>query len=139
MSAQRSATQGEDFTLLFLNLFLNIFRKNQLEDSSHKRLNKKQLGKKGKREIKTHESQPLNQSDMNLESIVVRIVKEGCNQTHCRYHQAFSKSMIFRLSLMCSTFLLPGFILIGKLIDIFILVRLPSLASSFQPCTRHKT
>lgn len=31
------------------------------------------------------------------------------------------------------------YVLIGKLIDIFILVKLPSVASSFQPCTRHKT
>ena len=71
-------------------MLLDISRKNQFEDSSHKRLNKKELGKKGKRKIKTHESQPLNQSDMNLESIVVRIVKEGCNQTHCRNHKAYS-------------------------------------------------
>ena len=90
MSAQRSATQGEDFPLLFLNLFLNIFCKNQLEDSSHKGLNKKQLGKEGKRKIKAHEAQPLNKSDMNLKSIVVRIVKESCNQAHCRYHQSYS-------------------------------------------------
>ena len=59
--------------------------KNQLEDSSYKGLNKKQLGKEGKRKIKAHEAQPLNQSDMNLKSIVVRIVKEGRNQAHCRY------------------------------------------------------
>ena len=85
------ATQGEDFPpLLFLNLFLNISRKNQFEDSSHKRLNKKELGKKGKRKIKAHEAQPLNKSDMNLKSIVVRIVKESCNQAHCRNHQAYS-------------------------------------------------
>lgn len=47
-------------------------------------MNKKELGKKGKRKNKAHGSQPLNQSDMNLESIVVRIVKEGRNQTHRR-------------------------------------------------------
>ena len=51
--------------------------KNQFEDSSYKGLNKKQLGKEGKRKIKAHEAQPLNQSDMNLKSIVVRIVKES--------------------------------------------------------------
>lgn len=31
------------------------------------------------------------------------------------------------------------YVLIGELIDIFILVKLLSAASSFQPCTRHKT
>lgn len=40
----------------------------------------------GTEESKTHESQPLNQSDMNLKSVVVRIVKESCNQAHCRNH-----------------------------------------------------
>ena len=57
--------------------------KNQFEDSSYKGLNKKQLGKEGERKIKAHEAQPLNKSDMNLKSIVVRIVKESCNQAHC--------------------------------------------------------
>ena len=61
------------------------FCENQFEDSSYKGLNKKQLGKEGKRKIKAHEAQPLNKSDMNLKSIVVRIVKEGRNQAHCRY------------------------------------------------------
>ena len=58
--------------------------KNQFEDSSYKGLNKKQLGKECKRKIKAHEAQPLNKSDMNLKTIVVRIVKESCNQAHCR-------------------------------------------------------
>ena len=58
--------------------------KNQLEDSSYKGLNKKQLGKESKRKIKAHEAQPLNKSDMNLKSIVVRIIKKSCNQAHCR-------------------------------------------------------
>lgn len=53
-------------------------------------MNKKELGKKGKRKNKAHGSQPLNQSDMNLESIVVRIVKESCNQAHRWNHQAYS-------------------------------------------------
>ena len=56
---------------------------NQFEHSSHKRLNKKQLGKEGERKIKAHEAQPLNKSDMNLKPIIVRIVKEGRNQAHC--------------------------------------------------------
>ena len=57
---------------------------NQFENSSHKGLNKKELCKKCERKIKAHEAQPLNKSDMNLKSIVVRIVKEGCNQAHSR-------------------------------------------------------
>ena len=68
--------------LKILSVF-NVFCKNQFEDSSYKGLNKKQLGKEGKRKIKAHEAQPLNKSDMNLKSIVVRIVKESCNQAHC--------------------------------------------------------
>ena len=68
---------------IILSVF-NIFCENQFEDCSYKRLNKKQLGKEGKRKIKAHEAQPLNKSDMNLKSIVVRIVKKSCNQAHCR-------------------------------------------------------
>ena len=66
---------------IILSVF-NVFCENQFEDSSYKGLNKKQLGKEGKRKIKAHEPQPLNKSDMNPKSIVISIVKEGCNQTH---------------------------------------------------------
>ena len=67
--------------LKILSVF-NVLCKNHFKASSYKRLNKKELCKEGKRKIKAHEAQPLNKSDMNLKSIVVRIVKEGRNQAH---------------------------------------------------------
>ena len=39
--------------------------------------NENEVGK-----IKAHEAQPLNKSNMNPKTIVVRIVKKSCNQAH---------------------------------------------------------
>lgn len=56
--------------------------KNQLEYCSHERLNKKQLRKKRKWEIKAYQLHPIRQQRKPIEASLIVIVKDGIPQAN---------------------------------------------------------
>ena len=79
-------------SIIFSAAVSNVFGKQKLENRSNSRLNKEQLGKERKREIKANKFQPVCQQCPNVEAELIVVVKERCNKAHCRTHDAHSSA-----------------------------------------------